>query len=296
MVETRPPKISIVTPSFNQAQFLEQTLDSVLSQGYPNLEYIVVDGGSTDGSVEIIKKHAKYLTWWVSEPDAGQYDAINKGFAKSTGEIMAWLNSDDVYMPHALSVAAEIFSQLSHVAWLTTKYQLVLDRAGKTVMCHDVPGFTQAGFIRGEHIVRGQWQGIGWIQQESTFWRRELWQKTGAGLSTKYKLASDFELWSRFFNHEALYAVKAPLAAWRHHGNNLSLLQSAAYASEAWDILSRYRLTLRSRIRSWIKGHLHWLVPTRLKPLAGKFRLVRQYPICRYSFDERQWKTGLEEY
>src|SRR5215469_5586779 len=93
------PKISIVTPSFNQAEFLEETIRSVLDQNYPNLEYVVVDGGSTDGSVDIIKKYAHRLAWWVSEPDDGQYAAINKGFKHSSGEIMAWINSDDKYLP-----------------------------------------------------------------------------------------------------------------------------------------------------------------------------------------------------
>ncbi len=91
------PKISIVTPSFNHAQFLEETILSVITQNYPNLEYVIIDGGSTDGSVDIIKKYEKHLTYWVSEPDNGHGDALNKGFAKSTGEIMAWINSDDKY-------------------------------------------------------------------------------------------------------------------------------------------------------------------------------------------------------
>src|SRR5712672_634542 len=112
------PKISLVTPSFNQGSFLEETIRSVLDQNYPNLEYVVIDGGSTDGSVEIIKKYERRLTWWISAPDGGQYEAINKGFARTTGEIMAWLNADDKYLPWTLSVVGDLMSTLPQVEWL----------------------------------------------------------------------------------------------------------------------------------------------------------------------------------
>ena len=117
------PKISIVTPSFNQGIFLEATIQSVLNQNYPNLEYIVIDGGSTDNSVKIIKKYEKYLSYWVSESDRGQSHAINKGFTISTGEIMGWLNSDDLYTSGALNHVANVFSGL-----LNLRMELPLSR------------------------------------------------------------------------------------------------------------------------------------------------------------------------
>src|SRR3989442_6408876 len=113
------PLISIVTPSFNKGRFRRETMQSVLSQDYPALEYVVVDGGSTDGSADLIREQAGRLAWWASEKDAGQYDAINKGFARTSGEVMAWLNSDDKYTPWALAVVGEIFAQLPEVQWLT---------------------------------------------------------------------------------------------------------------------------------------------------------------------------------
>src|SRR4051812_44790534 len=113
------PSISIVTPSFNHGQFLEHTLRSVIDQNYDNLEYIVIDGGSTDGSVDIIKRNERDLAHWTSERDGGHGNALNKGFRHSRGEIMAWLNSDDLYFPWTLHTVAEIFSSHPEVSWIT---------------------------------------------------------------------------------------------------------------------------------------------------------------------------------
>ena len=147
-----PPRISIVTPSFNQAPYLEATLKSVLDQNYPNLEYFVIDGGSTDGSLDILRRYADRLTGWVSEPDHGQMHAINKGFSHATGEIMAWLNSDDMLCPWALQTVGHIFKDLPAVQWLTTRTPLRWNAAGEATAAYCVPGFCRTWYYRGQHL------------------------------------------------------------------------------------------------------------------------------------------------
>ncbi|OFY26923.1 MAG: glycosyl transferase [Bacteroidetes bacterium GWF2_43_11] len=207
------PKISIVTPSFNQAAYLEETIVSVLSQNYPNLEYIIIDGGSTDGSVDIIRKYEKYLAYWCCEPDRGHGDALNKGFVRSTGEILAWINSDDKYLPWTFSIIAEIFTKYSEVNWLMG-FPSFWDEQGRQVMV-----FKHHKNIY--HYLLGDYQ---WIQQESVFWRRSLWDKVGSRINHDYAYMVDGELWSRFFLHDELWYVDCVLSGYRRHGSNRAAL------------------------------------------------------------------------
>jgi glycosyltransferase involved in cell wall biosynthesis len=216
------PLISIVTPSFNQAQFIEATIESILSQNYPNLEYIIIDGGSTDGSIDIIKKYEKHLSFWCSEPDAGQYDAINKGFSHSTGEIMAWLNSDDMYLPWTFKTVSDIMTNLPQIDWMTTLNPGNWDYHDFCTGFISAIGFSLEAFLDGCYIPLKP-HGFFGIQQESTFWKRSLWELSGGYISTDFKLASDFDLWARFYIHSNLYGTISPLGGFRSQCNQRSL-------------------------------------------------------------------------
>ncbi len=197
------PKISLVTPSFNQAPFLEITLQSVLNQKYPNLEYIVIDGGSTDGSVDIIRRYSNQLAYWVSEPDNGQTDALNKGFAKATGDILCWLCSDDLLEPWTFQEVIQFFQEnpnaravYGDTTWIDTKNQVIKKRK-------ELP-FNRFIFLY-EH---------NFIPQPSTFWRRDLYQEVG-NLNPYFDVAMDADLWIRFSEVTNLYHIRRPWSKMR---------------------------------------------------------------------------------
>lgn len=203
------PKISLVTPSFNQGQFLEKTIRSILDQEYPNLEYIIIDGGSSDDSKKIIKKYSSKLTYWVSEKDDGQADAINKGFSHATGEIMGWLNSDDILMPGSLHLIAKIFRELPDANWISSTPQ--------TITQHGHVHHLGLRPVYIQRLIKAGWYhglGLGFIMQEGTFWRRKLWKAAGNSVKNLH-YGMDFELWQRFASQTTLLPVHVPLAAFR---------------------------------------------------------------------------------
>ncbi|MGL5082744.1 MAG: glycosyltransferase family 2 protein [Microcoleaceae cyanobacterium] len=227
VIVQRPcPKISIVTPSFNQGEFLEECIDSILSQGYPNLEYIIMDGGSSDISVLIIKRYEKYLTYWQSQLDGGHYIALNTGFSRTTGEIMAWLNSDDKYHPDAFLKVLTALESGETIEWVTGK-ATTWNRAGRLEMVAEgVPHWSRQYLI--EKTFAKRW----FIQQESTFWKRSLWNKVGGKLSENLKLAADFELWLRFSRHAQLFVVDDLIGGFRSYDEQRSKLFFDQYMNE----------------------------------------------------------------
>lgn len=232
---TELPKISIVTPCLNQAAYVEKTLLSIYSQNYPNIEHVVVDGVSSDGSLNIIRGFCKESSL-ISEPDAGQYQAIAKGFARTDGEVMSWLNADDIYLPGALRTVGEIFRDFPDVEWLTTRFPMGIDHNGALIKMACFSGFSWHHFLRGDYLPACGWEAIGFIQQESTFWRRGLWHRAGAGFMEGINYAGDFELWSRFFQHAKLHGVDVPLGCFRRHEKQKSAISFQAYLDEAKDV------------------------------------------------------------
>lgn len=283
------PRITLVTPSFNQGRYLEATLRSVLDQGYPNLEYIVMDGGSTDDSRAIIERYQERLAYWISQPDDGQYAAIASGFARSTGEVMGWLNSDDLHTPWTLHTVGQIFADLPEVEWISTTYPMYVDGDGRMMAMALIDGFHRDGFLRGEYMTSADWLTRGWIMQEGTFWRRSLWERAG-GLNTRSQLAADFGLWAQFFAHAPLYALPLPLACFRAHADQKTSTRYAAYVQEALGVLRANGGQPRSRaLSAFIRNYSRFIPPR----IAVKLKLRFVYRTISYSAAARKWQTGL---
>ncbi len=221
---TDQPLVSIITPSFNQARYIEATINSVLSQDYPNIEYIIVDGSSQDGTVDIIKKYTldsgsllpntrqlavgiqkHTISWWVSEQDKGQTDAINKGFARARGQILAWLNSDDTYEPGAISAAVKYLQSHPEAGMVYGDCNFI-NETGRVI----------GKFSSAQTDYRLLRQGYAHIPQQTMFFRADLWKQVGP-LDPSFYFAMDYDLWTRLAARAELKYVPQTWANFRLH-------------------------------------------------------------------------------
>ncbi|HSG26381.1 MAG TPA: glycosyltransferase [Anaerolineales bacterium] len=265
----KPPLVTVVTPSYNQAEYLEQTIHSVLGQEYPNLEYLIVDGGSTDGSLEVIQRYADRLAWWVSEPDKGQADAINKGFARATGKYVAWLNSDDLYLPGTVQKAVETLEQHPDVGL--------------------VYGNLLSINARGEHVHTIRYRPFALedllaffiIGQPTVFMRRSILDQVGY-LSEDYDYLLDHHLWLRFAAVSGLKYIPQPWAAARYHPSAKNMAMAEHFGAEAFRILEWARTqpkmaAIIERSEERILGGLHRFNAHYLLDAAQPMRALRAY-------------------
>jgi len=240
-------KISIITPCYNRSEYLDQTIESVFMQeGDFEIEYIIQNGGTSEevdailekwkkrsgsGSYEIKCRKIRFACY--NEPDNGMYDAINKGFSKASGDIFAWINSDDIYLPGSFKTVATVFSHFGSVDWIIGMTTLINAEGSIIYSSYYDPQAYSRQFIREGFYHRNfrPW-GLAWVQQESSFWRRSLWETSGGNIDTHYKLAADYHLWKKFASHTDLIKVYSPLAAFRRHGNQKTSEAIQHYISE----------------------------------------------------------------
>ena len=294
------PRLSIVVPSYNQSRFLSKALDSILSQSYPNLELIVIDGGSSDNSLQILHSYSSSLAYWCSEPDGGHGHALLKGFEIATGDIMAWLNSDDVYFPWSLHAVAHLFQQFTNVDWIT----------GRGVTRND-EGYP----LREEHSRKNFFSFLigdfGWIQQESTFWRRSLWELAKAEIVSSFSnnlTMVDSAVWCSFFKHADLYNADIMLGSYRQHLDNRAQQDPRRCVNETASLVSKimYPYFRRSLFLAYVYmaiRHVLSLYPIRktlntntIQSICASLLRPPPFHVARYDRFGQQWIIVKEEF
>lgn len=260
--EKELPKISIITPSFNQAQYLEETIRSVLLQGYRNLEYIVIDGGSTDGSIEIIKKYEPWISYWVSERDRGQAHAINKGFTLASGEWLGWINSDDYYLPGAFLNLYNAIQKYKNRLWFVGQLVLV-SSDGREI--RRIPSTYQSGFWRDPSFHVGSWLDFvcvrksgTFLPQQTSFWAKSICDEAGK-LDEIMRCAFDFEYYVRLGRTGAFpVCLEQPTASFRIYEQQISANELLCRNDEL-NIALRWLSVASESERKVLKKYISWL-------------------------------------
>ena len=252
------PHISIITPSYNQANFIEDTILSVLEQGYPALEYLIIDGGSTDGTLDILRKYEDRLHW-VSEPDRGQAHAINKGMARANGEVVAFLNSDDVYAPGALHAVGEYFATHLQAQWLTGRCNII-DEDGREIR-KAITAYKHFWLRFRSYDVL---QVLNYISQPATFWRRSLAEEVGS-INEDLRFTMDYEYWLRIGQRYRLHVLRQRLAGFR--------LYAASKSGHGYEDQFAEELSVCRRFASPVMAATHWLHNAMI---LGVYRMQRR--------------------
>lgn len=281
------PKISVVMPSYNQSQFIEEAIRSVLMQKYPDLEFIIIDGGSTDNTLEIINKYAPWITYWVSEPDDGQGQAINKGIQKAIGDILFWLNSDDLVLPGAFEIVAKEFM-------MNPETQIVVGQAKQIDGTGKIIGDLRSYFIDWEELATNPRNSI---RQISTFFSRDLFEKYGY-INEKLYIAMDNELMVRLTRFVKPVVVDSYLTAYRSYPGTKTSYQLMLGYEET----DKYRLSLlvdkKKRLKYKQRSSANWLslfendLYSRQKRVLCLGRALKIYPAV--IFNRRFWASIKE--
>jgi glycosyltransferase involved in cell wall biosynthesis len=244
------PKVSVIMPSYNQGRFLEASIQSVLAQTYPNIEYILVDGASKDESIDIIKKYQSHFAWWVSEKDKGHAEALNKGFAHATGDILAWLNSDDIYFPNAVAEAVRLLQAHPEVGMVYGDADLI-----------DDGGAPVGQFAARQTDYRRMLRGSVHIPQATTFFRADVWRQVGP-LDLSLFFSFDYDLWVRISKVSELLYVSKRWAQFRIHGEGKTIVNDDRCYPDmlrvhkreggGWFSMLRLRMITRKLLYSWL--------------------------------------------
>jgi len=265
------PRVSIVTPSYNQGQFIEETIRSVLLQGYPHLDYIVIDGGSSDNTLDVLRRYQDHL-YWVSEPDRGQADAINKGLKMSRGEVLAYLNSDDTYLPGSIRLVASYFRAHPDVGMVYGDCQVV-DARGKVL-----------GLMRGhEFNLHRLIHRAEIIPQQTAFWRREAVEQVGP-FDTGLQYSMDYDFFVRVGRAFLVVYIPQPLACFRLHGVSKTVSQEERHWRETLAVSERYGMTTRT---AW-----YWIRRLRHRGLRALPGPVQRWVRQRLGRPQDVWQTG----